>query len=537
MQLLVQGNYKGHLSSWGETIKFIDNNGRLVSSVTYQGAPSDQQRYLRITEVMYNPAEGDAFDSQDYEYLELKNIGTALLSLNGVKFTDGISFNLPGITLAAGECVVVVKNQAAFASRYSVPGGVRALGPYDGSLSNRGENLKLEDSTNSTILEFGYEDGWYDITDGAGFSLTIEDPTAADPNQWDDKSAWRPSAASGGSPGWDDSGQLPALGEVIINELLAHSHAGEPDWIELHNTTDAAVNIGGWFLSDSPVDFMQYEIASGTTIEPDGYIVFYEDLHFGNASDPGCHVPFALSENGETLYLHSGSDGVLTGYNDQEKFDASETGVAFGRYQKSTDTYNFVAMSENTPGDDNAYPKVGPIVISEIMYNPASGDQNAEYIELLNISDSVVTLAQYDNEQLIDVPWRFADDSNGISFDFPLGTTMAPGEYLLLVKDKDVFESGYAGAADNVQIFEWGPGRLDNAGEKVQISKPGDQVDGVRYYIRVDRVNYSDGSHPVGDDPWHSGPDGYGKSLTRKVPADYGNDPENWTAADPSPGW
>jgi hypothetical protein len=317
---------------------------------------------------------------------------------------------------------------------------------------------------------------------------------------------------------------------------LAHSHAGQPDWIELHNTTNAAINIGGWFLSDSSLDFMKYEIAAGTTIEPLGYIVFYEDLNFGNSDDPGCNVPFALSENGETLYLHSGSEGILTGYNNQEKFDASETGIAFGRYKKSTGTYNFVAMSVNTPGGENTYPKVGPIVINEIMYNPAIGDQNAEYIELLNISDSVVTLAEFDNEQLVDVPWHLADDSNGISFDFPLGTTMAPGEFLLLVKDKNVFESSYTSVPNNVQIFEWGLGRLDNAGEKVQLSKPGDEFEGIRYYIRVDRVNYSDGSHPVDDDPWPIEPDGFGKSLMRLIPADYGNDPENWTAGNPSPG-
>jgi hypothetical protein len=304
----------------------------------------------------------------------------------------------------------------------------------------------------------------------------------------------------------------------------------------LHNTTDTAINIGGWFLSDSSVDFMKYEIAAGTTIEPFGYFVLYEDLNFDNSGDPGCHVPFALSENGETLYLHSGADGALTGYNDQEDFDASETGVAFGRYQKSTGTYNFVAMSVNTPGGVNAYPKVGPIVISEIMYNPASGDQDEEYIELFNISDSVVTLAEYDNEQLIDVPWRFADDSSGISFDFPLGTTMAPGEYLLLVKDMAVFDSAYPAVVGGMQIFEWGAGRLNNAGEKIQLSKPGDQVEDTRYYIRADRVNYSDGSHPIGEDPWPTGPDGSGKSLTRIVPANYGNDSENWIAADPSPG-
>jgi hypothetical protein len=281
---------------------------------------------------------------------------------------------------------------------------------------------------------------------------------------------------------------------------------------------------------------MKYEIAAGTTIEPFGYFVLYEDLNFNNSGDPDCHVPFALSENGETLYLHSGADGLLTGYNDQEKFDASETGIAFGRHRKSTGTYNFVSMSQNTPGSDNVYPKVGPVVISEIMYNPVSVNQDEEYIELLNISDSVITLADYDNEKLIDVPWRLTDDSNGINFDFPLGTMMAPGEYLLLVKDMAAFDSAYPAAADGVRIFEWGTGRLNNAGEKLQLSKPGDQVESTRYYIRVDRVNYSDGSHPVGEDSWPTEPDGQGKSLMRIVPADYGNDPENWIAANPSPG-
>jgi len=535
-QLFVQGNYKGHLSSWGETINLIDNNERLVDSFTYKGDPSDQQRYLRITEIMYNPAEGGEFDSQEYEYIELKNIGTAPLSLAGVKFTDGIFFDFPGITLAAGDYVLVVRNQAAFASRYNVSVGAQVLGPFDGLLSNNGENIKLDDSTNSTILEFDYKDGWYDITDGMDFSLTVKEPASTDLNQWDSKSIWRSSSETGGSPGWDDSGDLPALGEVVINELLAHSHSGEPDWIELHNTTNGPINIGGWFLSDSSVDFMKYEITGGMIIEPHGHVVLYEDLNFSNPDDPGCHVPFALSENGETLYLHSGRDGLLTGYSEQEKFDASETGIAFGRYQKSTDTYNFVAMSINTPGNENVYPKVGPVVISEIMYNPASGNQDEEYIELLNISDSVITLAEYDNELLIDVPWRFADDSNGISFDFPLGTTMAPGEHLLLVKNRAAFDSTFSSIPDGLQVFEWGDGRLSNAGEKLQLSKPGDQVEDTRYYIRVDRVNYSDGSHPAGEDPWPVEPDGDGKSLMRMEPDDYGNDPENWIAANPSPG-
>jgi hypothetical protein len=60
------------------------------------------------------------------------------------------------------------------------------------------------------------------------------------------------------------------------------------------------------------------------------------------------------------------------------------------------------------------------------------------------------------------------------------------------------------------------------------------------YYVRVDRVTYSDGTHPEdvpgAVDLWPTEPDAGGQSLTRKVPADYGNDPDNWTASVPSPG-
>jgi spore coat protein CotH len=536
-QLLVQGNYKGHLSSWGETINLLDSNGTLVSTVTYPGNPSDQQRYLRITEIMYNPGEGGAFDNEQYEYIELKNVGIAPLLLDGVRFTEGITFSFPGISLAAGDYVLLVANQAAFSSRHTVPEGVQVLGPYDGRLSNSGENVKLEDSTNSTILEFRYRDGWREITDGGGFSLTIIDANNPDPDSWSEKDSWRASAFYGGSPGWDDTGIVPEPGSVVINEVLAHAHADASDWIELHNTTDKPTNIGGWFLSDSDSNLTKYEIADGTVIPVGGYIVFYEGQHFGNSDAAGCHTPFALSENGDQVYLSSAQAGVLTGYQEVEDFDASETGVAFGRYCKtSTDNYNFVAMSENTPGKANAYPKVGPIVINEIMYNPGSGNQNEEYIELFNISSEPVTLYRYDKSE----PWRFTD---GIEFVFPSDpvSTIPAGGYLLLVKDLAAFAARYGAAPAGVQVLGPYDGQLQNGGEKLELSMPGDvDESGTRYYIRIDRLNYSDGFHPEdcpgGVDLWPTEADGGGMSLSRKVPADYGNDVINWKAAAPSPG-
>jgi len=489
---------------------------------------------LRITEIMYNPGDYNEPNDPNTEYIELTNIGSETINLNLVKFTNGVDFTFSDMELAPGGFVLIVKDESAFLGKYPSFSGLIA-GQYTGSLNNAGERIELQDAIGQSIHNFRYRDNWYDITDGLGFSLTIKDPVNTDPDVYGDKADWRPSATIDGSPGYDDSDEVPALGSVVINEILTHSHLGEPDWIELHNTTDHTINIGGWFLSDDDSDFTKYEIASGTAIPANGYIVFYEDIHFGNLANSGCHVQFALSENGETLYLHSGRDGQLTGYSEQENFGASETAVAFGRYQKSTGSYNFVAMSENTAGYANAYPLVGPVVINEIMYHPdIEGD--AEYVELLNITGDSVLL--YDS--ITGEPWRFTDDPDdpGIEYLFPSDepVTVGPGEYILLVKDIEIYRARFGEPLCEL-VFEWGSGKLSNGGEKIQLSKPGD-IDGqsVRQWIRVDRVVYSDGSHPVGEDPWPMEADGGGLSLSRMVPFDYGNDVVNWQAAEPSPG-
>jgi hypothetical protein len=344
------------------------------------------------------------------------------------------------------------------------------------------------------------------------------------------------------SPGLDDSGILPEPGAVVINEVLAHSHAEASDWIELYNTTSTTIDIGGWFLSDSNDNLFKYEIASGTTIGSNSYLVLYEDLNFGNANDPGSSEPFALSENGERLYLSSAQNDILTGYRNVEDFGASETGVSFGRYYKSsTGNYNFVAMDENTPGSVNSYPKVGPIVISEIMYHPDWPDGGSytndqyEYIELHNISAEPVTLYRDDKAE----PWKFTD---GIDFTFPADSpvTIPAGGYILVVKHPVAFSWRHPDVPAGI-IFGPYDGNLSNAGESLELSMPGDiNREGILQYIRIDRVKYSDGSHPEncpGDvDLWPVEADGSGQSLRRKVPTDYGNDPDNWTIALPSPG-
>jgi len=495
---------------------------------------------LRITEIMYHPQAPAGIEEPNEEFIELTNIGTETINLNLVRFTNGIDFTFPGIELVPGDYVVVVQDRDAFDARYGTD--IFIAGQYSGRLNNAGERIELEDAIGRTILDFCYRDGWRSLSDGEGFSLTILDPANPDLSSWEQKDAWRPSAYLGGSPGQDDSGILPNPGDVVISELLANSPGGDPDWIELYNTTGAAIEIGGWFLSDSNDNPFKYEIAAGTTIDPYGYLVFYEDLNFGNPNAAGCHEPFALSDTGETLYLSSTQDGVLTGYRNVEDFGASETGVSFGRYYKpSTGNSNFIAMQSPTPGSANAYPKVGPIVISEIMYNPDWPDGGSytndqyEYIELHNISAEPVTLYDYDRGE----PWTF---TNGVEFDFPadLPVTIPAGGYLLVARHPEAFLWWYPGVPVEMVLGPY-DGQLSNAGDTVELSMPGD-IDsaGVRHYIRVDRVNYSDGSHPEdcpgSVDLWPTEPDGSGLSLTRRIAADYGNDPGDWIAGVPSPG-
>ena len=246
-----------------------------------------------------------------------------------------------------------------------------------------------------------------------------------------------------------------------------------------------------------------------------------EEDHFGtNALDPGRQTGFALSAIGETIHLSSPE-----GYAFKETFGPSEEAVTQGFYFKeSTNSYNFVAQESPSQGFTNRNPATGPIIISEIMYHP-SGDSEAEFLELRNISEAPVTL--FDSEQ--GAPWKMTD---GIEFTFPSDApvTIDSGERIILTLSLESFIRQFSPPADTV-IYQWSGGRLANGGEIVQLGKPGlaDEF-GESTYIRVDRVNYNNSI------PWPIEADGTGSSLSRIIEPAYGNDFINWRATPPNPG-
>ncbi len=159
---------------------------------------------LRISELMYHPAETGNPDDPNMEFVELINVGSEAIDLNLVRFVEGIDFVFPSVELAPGECILVVKDIAAFETKYG--NGLAVAGQYTGSLSNAGERLVLQDAAGTVIQEFSYRDDWYDVTDGDGFSLTALDPLDATPEDWSRPAGWLPSFDVGGSPGIDEVG-------------------------------------------------------------------------------------------------------------------------------------------------------------------------------------------------------------------------------------------------------------------------------------------------------------------------------------------
>lgn len=168
---------------------------------------------LRITEIMYQPAAPSG--SSDYEYIELQNIGSTTLDLNGVRFTNGLDYTFPpGITLAPGAFILVVNDRSSFLSRYPGLLSLMAPGGFNGSLDNTGETLALTLPApwDVHILRFRFENNWFPTASGGGNSIVVTSPATTPPQDWQKPSTWRASAAVNGSPGVADAGGPPPVG-------------------------------------------------------------------------------------------------------------------------------------------------------------------------------------------------------------------------------------------------------------------------------------------------------------------------------------
>jgi hypothetical protein len=199
-------------------VKYKDNTGRWsnwsdpVQFVVGEPDVSPWVNDLMITEVMYHPADptldeiNAGYTGSDFEYVELQNVGATTLDLTELRFTKGIDFGFAGgaiTSLAPGGYILVVRNIAAFESRYGA--GLPVAGAYaPDNLSNGGENVKLSFGLGSAIHEFTYDDEapWPTHADGTGASMVLILPDSRPDHAL--AVSWRASVDAG-NPGSTDA--------------------------------------------------------------------------------------------------------------------------------------------------------------------------------------------------------------------------------------------------------------------------------------------------------------------------------------------
>ncbi len=140
------------------------------------------------------------------------------------------------------------------------------------------------------------------------------------------------------------------------------------------------------------------------------------------------------------------------------------------------------------------------LVINELHYSPDVKTDPVEFVELYNAGTTRVDLAG----------WALAD---GVAFQFPAGTSIGPGEFLVVGEDPEALRArfGVTGA-----LGPW-IGRLANEGENVVLRDAVGEV--------VDQVEYQLGF------PWPTVGDAPGYSIELVNPAFDNNLGGNWRAS------
>ena len=141
------------------------------------------------------------------------------------------------------------------------------------------------------------------------------------------------------------------------------------------------------------------------------------------------------------------------------------------------------------------------VVINEVFYH-APDELDLEYVELFNTGDEAVNLSG----------WKLAD---GIKFEFPAGTLIKSGGYLVVARKKDLLKEFY-------QVDAIGEYRksLSNNGETIKLLNKDGRL--------VEEMTYGD------RDPWPTTPDGYSSSLERVNVKGSATNTANWEASEPS---
>jgi hypothetical protein len=129
---------------------------------------------------------------------------------------------------------------------------------------------------------------------------------------------------------------------LVINELMADNDkavqtifGGYPDWIELFNSGNSAIDLGGMYLTDD-LARLKWRFPNGTIIEPNSYLLVWADADIGRSS---LQVNFNLLANGGVIGLFA-SDGKTV--IDLILYEKQIRDVSYGRIPNGSSSWDYL---------------------------------------------------------------------------------------------------------------------------------------------------------------------------------------------------
>jgi len=180
--------------------------------------------------------------------------------------------------------------------------------------------------------------------------------------------------------------------QVVVNEVSASNYADQADnfgefedWIELFNTTGAAVDLSGWYLSDSQSNNTKWIFPAASSIAANGYLVVYcsgRNLTVGAVH----HTSFKLNQTDqERAVLSDPAAAIVSEYQMQ---DRTQTDHSRGRTTDGAATWN--VFLNPTPGAANtgAYSEYAP----KPVFSIPSGVQGGAVSLALTVGGAGLTI-------------------------------------------------------------------------------------------------------------------------------------------------
>jgi CotH kinase protein/Lamin Tail Domain/Secretion system C-terminal sorting domain len=184
--------------------------------------------------------------------------------------------------------------------------------------------------------------------------------------------------------------------DVVINELMATNTKTQADpkgqfddWVELYNKSKTAVDISGWFISDTPDKRGKWQFPQGTKIPAEGYLIVWADEDSSQNTATSLHANFKLSGSGEQVLLSQKDTTLL----DQITFGVQSADISFAR--RPNGTGNFVLLTPTFNANNNTGTNATEDILLEndvkVFPNPA----NTEGVTVLLNTDKKLDLSVF----------------------------------------------------------------------------------------------------------------------------------------------